>query len=136
MLLLAACADEPSLEISVHHLDGYAVKQTLVTEYVGNDVNCSQIEFGDLTAAELAALAIDEVEVASGESLEVSRLGGKSLVARGYDAQHRFVTAAATTSARSRVPPRSGSTPSPRPSSRSTRGRPSGRSASARSWST
>jgi hypothetical protein len=96
LLLLAACADDPSLAISVHHPEGpegYAVSQTVVTEYVGNDVNCSQIEFGDLTAAELAALAIDEVEVTSGESLEVSRLGGKSLVARGYDAKHRFVTA-------------------------------------------
>src|SRR5690349_1298919 len=93
LLLAAACAADPSLAISVHHPEGYRVAQTLVTVYAGNDVRCDQIQYGDLAAAELAAIAIDEVEVGSGESLELSRLGGKSLVARGYDAQHRFVTA-------------------------------------------
>jgi hypothetical protein len=95
-VLLAACAADPSLAISVHHPSGspgYGVTQTLVTVYAGNDVRCDQIQYGDLAAAELAAIAIDEVEVGSGEQLEISRLGGKSLVARGYDAQHRFVTA-------------------------------------------
>jgi len=96
LLLLAACASDPSLAISVHHPAGpaaYAVKQTLVTVYVGNDVGCSQIQYGDFAAAELAAMAVTEVDVSAGAHVEVSRLGGKSLVARGYDAQHRFVTA-------------------------------------------
>lgn len=93
LLLLAACASDPSLAISVHHPAAYAVKQTLVTVYVGNDVGCSQIEFGDFAAAELAAMAVTEIDVSGGAHVEVSRLGGKSLVARGYDAQRRFVTA-------------------------------------------
>lgn len=92
-MLVAACVAEPSLDVSVHHPTGYAVTQTLVTVYAGNDVNCSQIQYGDLTAAELAAIALDEVDVTTGNAIEVSRLGGKSLVARGYDANHRFVTA-------------------------------------------
>ncbi|HSR96325.1 MAG TPA: hypothetical protein VLM79_04600 [Kofleriaceae bacterium] len=93
LLLMAACAADPSLAITVRHPEGYGVALTLVTVYAGNDVRCDQIQYGDLAAAELAAIAIDEVEVGSGERLEISRLGGKSLVARGYDAQHRFVTA-------------------------------------------
>jgi hypothetical protein len=93
LLLLVACGSDPSLAISVHHPAVYDVKQTLVTVYAGNDVSCSQIQFGDYTQAELAALAVTEVDVSSGAHVEVSRLGGKSFVARGYDAQHRFVTA-------------------------------------------
>jgi len=92
-LLLAACASDPSLAISVHHPAGYTIKQTIVTVYVGNDVGCSQIEFGDFAAAELAAMAVTEVDVSTGAHVEVSRLGGKSLVARGLDAQQRFITA-------------------------------------------
>ena len=93
LLLLAACSGDPSLDVSVHHPAGYAVTQTLVTVYFGADISCSAIEYGDRTDAELAAIAADEVDVTSGGRVEVSRLGGKSLVARGYDAQHRFVTA-------------------------------------------
>lgn len=93
VLLVAACSGDPSLDISVHHPAGYAVTQTLVTVYFGDDISCSAIEYGDRTDAELAAIATDEVDVTSGARVEVSRLGGKSLVARGFDAQHRFVTA-------------------------------------------
>jgi hypothetical protein len=93
LLLLAACSGDPSLDVSVHHPAGYAVTQTIVTVYFGDDISCSAIEYGDRTDAELAAIAADEVDVTSGGRVEVSRLGGKSLVARGYDAQHRFVTA-------------------------------------------
>jgi hypothetical protein len=89
---VAACTGGPTLEISVHHPAGYPVKQTLVTAYAG-DVDCTAIEFGDVTDAGLAAMKVDEVDAASGIPVEVSRLGGKSIVARGYDAQHRFVTA-------------------------------------------
>jgi hypothetical protein len=93
LLLLAGCHSDPSFAVSVHHASGYTVVQTMVTQYVGDDVNCSVIQFGDLTEAELSAIAIDEVDVTDGGEVEVSRLGGKSLVARGYDADHRFVTA-------------------------------------------
>jgi hypothetical protein len=92
-LLVAACNRDPSLDITVHHPANYAVKQTLVTAYFGGDILCNDIEFGDRTDEELAAITVDEVDATSGGQIEVSRLGGKSIVARGYDAQHRFVTA-------------------------------------------
>jgi hypothetical protein len=93
LLLLVACSGDPSLDISVHHPASYTVKQTVVTVYFGDDVSCSELEFGDRTDAELAAIAADEADVTRGERVDVSRLGGKSIVARGYDDQHRFVTA-------------------------------------------
>lgn len=92
-LLVAACHTEPSLDVTVHHASGYAVAQTLVTVYFGGDVTCEQIQFGDRSDVELAAIAVQEVDVTAGGRIEVSRLGGKSIVARGYDAKHRFVTA-------------------------------------------
>lgn len=90
-LLAAACTRDPSLAVTVHHPEGYAVTQTRVTVYVGDDVTCNEIEYGDRTAAELEALAVSDA--LDGNEIEVSRLGGKSIVARGYDAQGRFVTA-------------------------------------------
>lgn len=92
-LVLAACGGDPSLGIEVVHPAGYAVTQTVVTAYAGDDVSCTQIEQGDRTDAELAAITVDEVDVTTGGRLEVGRLGGKSIVARGFDAQGRFVTA-------------------------------------------
>ena len=90
-LLVAACNRDPSLAVTVHHPPGFAVVQTQVTAYAGNDVDCDMIEFGDLSAAELAAVMV--TEAVDGGEIEVSRLGGKSIVARGYDAKGRFVTA-------------------------------------------
>lgn len=90
-LLAAACSRDPSLAVTVHHPAGYAVSQTRVTAYVGDDVTCDVIEFGDRTEAELEAIAVSDA--IDGGEIEVSRLGGKSIVARGYDAQGRFVTA-------------------------------------------
>jgi hypothetical protein len=93
MLLLVACSGDPSLDISVHHPARYAVKQTVVTVYSGDDISCSEIELGDRTDDELAAIAVDEVDVTRSGRVDVSRLGDKSIVARGYDDQRRFVTA-------------------------------------------
>jgi hypothetical protein len=90
-LLVAACNRDPSLAITVHHPPGFAVDQTQVTVYAGNDVDCDMIEFGDLTAAELAAVMV--TEAVDGGEIEINRLGGKWIVARGYDAKGRFVTA-------------------------------------------
>lgn len=94
-LVVAACNQDPSLQISVHHPGGYAVQRTQVTVYAG-DVPCGDIELGDRSDDELAAVKVDEVDdvdAAHGGQLVVGRLGGKSIVARGYDAEHRFVTA-------------------------------------------
>jgi hypothetical protein len=90
-LVAAACTRDPSLAVTVHHPAGYVVSQTRVTVYVGDDVTCNEIEFGDRTEAELEALAVSDA--IDGGEIEVSRLGGKSIVARGYDAQGRFITA-------------------------------------------
>ncbi|HET7502909.1 MAG TPA: hypothetical protein VFK02_17940 [Kofleriaceae bacterium] len=93
VLALAACSGDPSLDVSVHHPAGYDVSRTRVTVYFGGDVSCNEIAYGDRTDAELAAITVDEVDVTHGGHIEVSRLGGKSIVARGYDAGDRFVTA-------------------------------------------
>jgi len=92
-LLLAACTGDPSLEVTVHHPTGFAVEQTEVTVYFGDDVRCVDIMYGDRTDSELAAITVAEVDVRDGGQIQVSRLGGKSVVARGFDADHRFVTA-------------------------------------------
>jgi hypothetical protein len=92
-LVLAACSSDPSLAIAVHHPAAYAVAQTVVTVYAGGDISCNEVALGDRTEAELAAITVDEVDVSDGGRVEVSRLGGKSVTARGYDADHRFVTA-------------------------------------------
>jgi len=89
--LAAACSRDPSLAVTVHHPAGYAVAETRVTAYVGNDVTCDVIEFGDRTEAELEAIAVSAAT--DGGEIEVGRLGGKSIVARGFDAQDRFITA-------------------------------------------
>src|SRR3954454_23970677 len=79
-LLVAACSVDPSLDVTVHHPSGYGVMQTLLTVYFGDAV-CSDIEFGDRSDAELAAIAAQDVDVTAGGRIEVSRLGGKSIVA-------------------------------------------------------
>lgn len=95
----AACHVDLSLDLSVHHPAVYAVVRTNVKVYAGEGVSCAAIRHGDLTEAELAALTVDEQNLPDDDGrledrgLEVSRLGGKSIVARGYDAQDRYVTA-------------------------------------------
>jgi hypothetical protein len=93
LLLVAACTGEPSLDVAVRHPARYAVVRTVVTVYAGDDIRCSEIELGDRGEIELGAMTVDEVDAATGARLELGRLGGKSIVARGYDAQQRFVTA-------------------------------------------
>ncbi len=93
LVVLAACGADPSLDISVRHPDGYNLEQTVVTVYFGDDIDCTEIAFGDRTDSELAAITVDEVDVSGGGRVEVSRLGGKSIVARGFGAEHRFLTA-------------------------------------------
>lgn len=93
LVLWAACSSDPSLALSIQHPDGYGVVQTTVTVYVSSDASCSKIALGDLDEGQLAAITVDEVDVTDGGGLELARLGSKTLVARGYDAQHRFVTA-------------------------------------------
>src|SRR6201999_3530365 len=89
----AGCSGGPSFNLTVDHAKGYAVTQTVVTVYVGDGVTCDEIKYGDRTDAELAAITSDEVDVSGGGRIELDRLGNKAVVARGYDIQHRLVTA-------------------------------------------
>jgi hypothetical protein len=89
----AGCSGGPSFSLTVNHPKGYAVTQTVVTVYVGDNVTCDEIKYGDRTDAELAAITADEVDVSGGGRIELDRLGDKAVVARGYDIQHRLVTA-------------------------------------------
>ncbi|HEU4730322.1 MAG TPA: hypothetical protein VFT22_20635 [Kofleriaceae bacterium] len=93
VLALVACSSDPTLDVSVHHPAGYQVTRTHVTVYSGGEISCNEIAHGDRTDAELAAITADEVDVTHGGRIEVARLGDKSIVARGYDPDDRFVTA-------------------------------------------
>ncbi|HET9626527.1 MAG TPA: hypothetical protein VFP84_34430 [Kofleriaceae bacterium] len=75
------------------HPKGYAVVQTVATVYFGDNIRCDEIKYGDRTEAELAAITSDEVDVSGGGRIVLDRLGAKAVVVRGYDIQHRLVTA-------------------------------------------
>lgn len=85
--LASACGADPVLDLKVVHPAKYAVTQTVVTVYSGQDLTCDQIMLGDRTATELAALTTDEIDATMGGSLSLARLGGKSIVARGFTTQ-------------------------------------------------
>lgn len=93
---VVACSGDPTLDIAVHHPAGASVTRTEVTVYFGGDITCDEIEFGDRSDAELAAITVAETDATHGGSVEVSRLGGKAIVARGFDDQQRFATAGCT----------------------------------------
>lgn len=97
LLVLVACQAGPTFSLSVQHRapagPATAVKQTVVTVYAGADVTCDAIKWGDRSESELAAIAAEEVDVSKGGELELARLGGKAIVARGYDATGRYVAA-------------------------------------------
>jgi hypothetical protein len=97
-LAAAACGDELSLDVRVTHPPEAAIARTVVSIYESNTTTCRQIEYGDLSTAELSAILVAEQTVSSGAgargSLDgISRRDRKLVVARGYDAQDRFLTA-------------------------------------------
>jgi len=94
LALLVACSDDVSLAVSVDHDASIAslVARTVVSIYAKPDLTCTQIEFGDVGAAELAGALVDEA--ATGEALaNIPRVDGKLVVARGYDANGTLVAA-------------------------------------------
>jgi len=91
LVLVAACASDPTLRVDVAPLDGYAVAQTIVTAYDGSQLSCEQIRLGDRTDVELSALTTDQTEV--GSDLTLARLGDKTVVARGYTTGQQLATA-------------------------------------------
>jgi hypothetical protein len=98
LLVLASCGENPSLRVEVtHHPDATElVARTTISVYESEVVSCEKVELGDLTAAELTAILVDEIAIAEGEpadALTMSREGPKVIVARGFDATGAFVTA-------------------------------------------
>jgi hypothetical protein len=96
VLAAAACGDHLSLRVEVHHPADAAVARTVVSIYESSTTTCAQIEYGDLTAAQLAALLVAEQALGAdpGGALDgISRLDRKLVVARGFAADGRLVTA-------------------------------------------
>ena len=93
LALTSACSGDPTLSVSIAHPAKYQVTQTIVTAYNGQALSCDQIMLGDRTAAELAAFTTDELDASNGGTLQLSRLGDKAIVARGYTATQELATA-------------------------------------------
>jgi hypothetical protein len=96
---LAACGDDLSLAVVVRHPADAAVARTVVSIYESSTTTCRQIEFGDLSTDELRAILVTEQALGAdpGGALEgISRLDRKLVVARGFAADGRLVTAGCT----------------------------------------
>jgi hypothetical protein len=95
-LALAACGDDLSLEVQVQHPPGAEVASTTVSIYESATTTCKELELGDLSTAELQAILVTEQTIGAnaGGALEgISRKGRKLVVARGFEADGRLVTA-------------------------------------------
>jgi hypothetical protein len=88
----AACGDDLSLEVRVTHPEGAAIPRTVVSIYESATATCKQIEFGDLSPAQLQSILVAE-QVGAGALDGISRLGKKLIVARGFDGAGRLATA-------------------------------------------
>jgi len=87
VLGVAACADDPTLRVSVEH--AVAVERTTISVYESDSLTCERIEFGDLDEDELEAtrvalLTIDAAGTTTGSLADLSRTDLKMIVARGY----------------------------------------------------
>src|SRR5690606_25794285 len=92
---VAACGDGRSLEVRVTHPAGAEVARTVVSIYESNTTTCTQIELGDLSTAQLQAiLAAEQTDAGALEG--ISRRDRKLVVARGFDAADRYLTAGCT----------------------------------------
>ncbi len=89
LVIATACSNDPSLAVAVTHPMGLSVAKTTVTVYESETLRCSDIEFGELDDAGLAALQVTTVELAGSDGgglSNISRTGNKIIVARGFDA--------------------------------------------------
>lgn len=88
----AACGDELSLDVEIRHPAEATVATTVVSIYESSSTTCKQIELGDLSTAELTAILVAE-RTGPGPLDGISRQGRKLVVARGFDAAGRYLTA-------------------------------------------
>jgi hypothetical protein len=91
VVTLAACADDPTLHVTVVHPAGSQVAKTVVSVYEGA-FGCLAVEFGDLTADQLAASLVAEDTIPHGNLDGISRTDPKIVVARGYGADDKLIT--------------------------------------------
>ncbi|MFN0250649.1 MAG: hypothetical protein ACKV2T_27465 [Kofleriaceae bacterium] len=87
LLSLTACSEDPSLRIRVD-LERPPIHQLTISVYESPSLTCEQVEFADLTEAQLGALLVDEQTI-TGDTVEgtldnLSRTGRKLIVVRGY----------------------------------------------------
>lgn len=91
IVTLAACADDPTLHVTVVHPAASQVARTVVSVYEGA-FGCVQVEFGDLTADQLSASLVAEDTIPYGNLDGISRTDPKIVVARGYGADGTLTT--------------------------------------------
>lgn len=91
LIAIAACGDDPSLQIEVQQPadDSYKrlITKTSVTVYEADTLTCEQVEFGDVSDELLAGAAVAQQTVykdgrIDGTLDDISRLGPKVVVAR------------------------------------------------------
>lgn len=91
----AACGGDPSLRVDVVH--AIAVARTTISVYESPSFSCDEVKFGDLSEGELVAARVAELTIENGGatsgSLEgLSRTEPKVIVARGYDQDGTLAT--------------------------------------------
>ncbi len=93
--LLVACGEDPSLRVEVTHPDDAteAITRTTLTVYESPIVSCAKVEFGDLSASELDATEVSQIDAGSNDALTMSREGNKTIVARGLDDNGALIAA-------------------------------------------
>jgi hypothetical protein len=89
--LLAACADDPELHVSVTNPQGLAIASTTVTDYESSMLSCDDVEFSRVSADELTAVAVTSETIGTdgkptGALTGISRTDPKVIVARAFDA--------------------------------------------------
>jgi hypothetical protein len=84
---LSACSDDPSLRVRLD-LERPPIEHLVISVYESPSLTCEQVEYADLTEAQLDALLVDEQTII-GDSVEgtldnLSRTDHKLIVVRGY----------------------------------------------------
>jgi hypothetical protein len=103
LIALGACGDDYSLRVRVEHPEAAMIERTVVTIYESpmDEVRCTDIEFQDVSETVLAGLEVTRYEEGGpdgpqGSIENVSREGLKLVVARGFNADGKYLAAGCT----------------------------------------